>query len=201
VAHDFNNLLTIIVGSLNFLRRFASGDQKALERISMIEIAVERGGGLTKQLLAFARRQPLEPRVVNLDHVMHEILPRIRRTVGESVAVECVAAGDLWNTWIDPAQFQSAVLNLVINSRDAMPDGGKLTIEVSNAALDAANAPEVAPGEYVLFAITDTGGGMVASTMARALDPHHQTTRARLRPGSSAGIWFRQAIRGASEVI
>jgi signal transduction histidine kinase len=71
VAHDFNNLLTIIVGSLNFLRRFASGDQKALERISMIEIAVERGGGLTKQLLAFARRQPLEPRVVNLDHVMH----------------------------------------------------------------------------------------------------------------------------------
>jgi signal transduction histidine kinase/CHASE3 domain sensor protein len=178
VAHDFNNLLTIIVGSLLSLRRFVSDDKTALERLNMIGIAAERAGRLTKRLLAFGRHQPLEPEVVNLDQVMHEILPLVRRAVGESVAVECVSAGGLWNTRVDPTQFRSAVVNLAVNSRDAMPDGGRLTIEVSNAALDdvcASHHAEVVPGQYVLFAITDTGKGMDAATMALALDPFFTT--------------------------
>jgi signal transduction histidine kinase/ActR/RegA family two-component response regulator len=178
VAHDFNNLLTVIIGSLGFLRRSIVGDAKASERIDMLEIAAERGARLTKQLLAFARRQPLQPDVVNLGQIMQELLPLIRRAVGEDVAVENVVAGGLWNTTIDVAQFQSAVLNLAINSLHAMQSGGKLTIEVVNTALDdvyAARHAEVEPGQYVLFAVTDTGTGMDAATLARAMDPFFTT--------------------------
>jgi signal transduction histidine kinase/ActR/RegA family two-component response regulator len=178
IAHDFNNLLTIIIGSLELLRRSVGSDDKALERIDMVSVAGERAARLTKQLLAFARRQPLQPEVVNLGSLMQEILPLLRRAVGESIMVECVTSGGLWNTTIDATQFQSAVLNLGINGRDAMPDGGKLTIEVGNAALDdayAARHAEVEPGQYVLFAITDTGRGMDAATMDRALDPFFTT--------------------------
>ena len=178
VAHDFNNLLTIIIGSLGLLRRATGRDDKARERIDMMSIAAERASRLTKQLLAFARRQPLQPEIVNLGHLMREVLPLIRRALGEAVTVECVTAGGLWNTLLDASEFQSAVLNLSINARDAMPEGGKLTIEVVNAALDdayAARHAEVEPGQYVLFAITDTGKGMDATTMARALDPFFTT--------------------------
>ena len=178
VAHDFNNLLTIIIGSLGLLRRATGRDDKARERIDMMSIAAERASRLTKQLLAFARRQPLQPEIVNLGHLMREVLPLIRRAMGEAVTVECVTAGGLWNTLLDASEFQSAVLNLSINARDAMPEGGKLTIEVVNAALDdayAARHAEVEPGQYVLFAITDTGKGMDATTMMRALDPFFTT--------------------------
>jgi signal transduction histidine kinase/CHASE3 domain sensor protein/ActR/RegA family two-component response regulator len=178
VAHDFNNLLTIIIGSLSFLRRAIGGDPKEAQRIDMLEIAAERGARLTKQLLAFARRQPLEPSVVNLGQLMQEILPLVRRAVGEETVVESIVAGGLWNATIDPAQFQSAVLNLALNSRHAMPEGGKLTIESANAALDdvyAARHADVQPGQYVLFAITDTGAGMDAATLARAMDPFFTT--------------------------
>jgi signal transduction histidine kinase len=140
VAHDFNNLLTIIIGSLSLLRRATSRDDKARERIDMMSIAAERASRLTKQLLAFARRQPLQPEIVNLGHLMREVLPLIRRAIGEAVTVECITAGGLWNTLLDASEFQSAVLNLSINARDAMPKGGKLTIEVVNAALDDAYA-------------------------------------------------------------
>ncbi len=178
IAHDFNNLLTIIMGSLELLRGSVGSDGKALARVDMVSIAAERAARLTRQLLAFARRQPLQPEVVNLGHLLQETLPLIRRAVGKSITVECVAAGGLWNTTINSSQFQSAVLNLAINGRDAMPDGGKLTIEVANAALDdayAARHAEVEPGQYVLFAITDTGKGMDAVTAARALDPFFTT--------------------------
>jgi len=178
VAHDFNNLLTVIIGSLGLLRRTIGRDDKASERIDMISIAAERAARLTRQLLAFARRQPLQPEIVNLDHVMQETLPLVRRAVGESITVECITAGGLWNTTVDTSEFQSAVLNLAINARDAMPDGGKLTIEMANAALDdayAARHVEVEPGQYVLFAITDTGKGMDRATLGRALDPFFTT--------------------------
>jgi len=191
LAHDFNNLLTIIIGSLELLRRSVGRDDKALERIDMVNVAAERVARLTTQLLAFARRQPLQPEVVNLGQVMQEVLPLIRRAVGESIMVECVTAGGLWNTTVDASQFQSAVLNLAINGRDAMPDGGKLTIEVGNAALDdayAARHAEVEPGQYVLFAITDTGKGMDADTAARALDPFFTTKRA----GEGTGLGLPQ---------
>jgi signal transduction histidine kinase len=178
VAHDFNNLLTVIIGSLGFLRRAIGRDDRANERIDMMSAAAERAARLTRQLLAFARRQPLQPEIVNLDHVMREMLPLIRRAVGESIAVECVTGGGLWNTAVDSSEFQSALLNLAINARDAMPEGGKLTIEMANAALDdayAAQHVEVEPGQYVLFAVTDTGKGMDKATLERALDPFFTT--------------------------
>ncbi|MGH7030342.1 MAG: CHASE3 domain-containing protein [Stellaceae bacterium] len=198
IAHDFNNLLTIIIGSLELLRRSVGRGDKALERIDMIGVAAERAARLTEQLLAFARRQPLQPEVVDLGQLMQEILPLIRRAVGEPIAVECVAAGGLWSTTVDAAQFQSAVLNLAINGRDAMPDGGKLTIEVANAALDdqyAARHAEVEPGQYVLFAITDTGKGMDAATAARALDPFFTTKPA----GEGTGLGLPQVYGFAKQ--
>jgi signal transduction histidine kinase/CHASE3 domain sensor protein/ActR/RegA family two-component response regulator len=178
VAHDFNNLLTVVIGSLDFLRRAVGHDMRARERLDAVAVATERGARMTKQLLAFARRQTLEPEIVNLDRSMQEILSLIRRAVGESVTVEYVCAGGLWNTIVDTAQFQSAILNLAINARDAMPDGGKLTIELANAFLDdryAARIAEVEPGQYVLFAMTDMGCGMDAATLQRALDPFFTT--------------------------
>ncbi|HEX3860993.1 MAG TPA: CHASE3 domain-containing protein [Stellaceae bacterium] len=191
VAHDFNNLLTIIIGSLGLLRGAIGRDERVRERIDMMSVAAERASRLTRQLLAFARRQPLQPSIVNLGNLVQEALPLIRRAVGEAVTVECVAAGGLWNTTLDGSEFQSAVLNLAINGRDAMPDGGKLTIEVGNAALDdayAARHAEVEPGQYVLFAITDTGSGMDAATMARALDPFFTTKPA----GEGTGLGLPQ---------
>ena len=191
VAHDFNNLLTIVIGSLGFLRRNSGGNEKLSERIDMLEIAAERGARLTKQLLAFARRQPLQPEVINLGQLMNEITPLLRRAAGEDIVVESIVTGGLWNTTIDAAQFQSAVLNLVINSRHAMPDGGKLTIEVANAALDeayAARHAEVEPGQYVLFAVTDTGTGMDGETLARAMDPFFTTKPA----GEGTGLGLPQ---------
>jgi signal transduction histidine kinase/ActR/RegA family two-component response regulator len=186
VAHDFNNLLTIVIGSLSYLRRAAGDDRKMAERIDMLEIAATRGGRLTGQLLAFARRQPLEPAVINLGRAMQEIMPLVRRAVGEDIVVESVVAAGLWNTTIDADQFQSAVLNLAINSRHAMPDGGKLTVEVANAALDdayAARHADVEPGQYVVFAMTDTGTGMDAATLERAMDPFFTTKPAGLGTG------------------
>jgi signal transduction histidine kinase/CheY-like chemotaxis protein len=191
VAHDFNNLLTIIIGSLSLLRAAIGNDQQACDRIDMMSVAAERAARLTRQLLAFARRQPLQPEIVNLDHVMQEVLPLIRRAVGEAITVECVTAGGLWNTMVDGSEFQSAVLNLAINARDAMPEGGKLTIELGNAALDdayAARHAEVDPGQYVLFAITDTGKGMDTVTMTRALDPFFTTKPA----GEGTGLGLPQ---------
>ncbi len=178
IAHDFNNLLTVIIGATHLLQRAVAKDAQALQRIDMVTVAAERGARLIQQLLAFARRQPLEPEIVNLGHLMTEVLLMVRRAVGEKVSVEYVTSGGLWNTTIDATQFQTAVLNLAINGRDAMPDGGKLTIEVANAALDdayAASHPEVEPGQYVMFAITDTGKGMDAATSMRALDPFFTT--------------------------
>ncbi len=191
VAHDFNNLLTVIIGGLGLLRGMAGHDERAHQRIETMTTAAERASRLIRQLLAFARRQPLRPETVNLAPVVQETLPLLRRAVGEFVTVECAVGAGLWNTTVDPAEFQAAVLNLAINSRDAMPDGGKLTIELANATLDAAYASqhaEVNPGQYVLFAITDTGTGMDAPTMAQALDPFFTTKP----PGEGTGLGLPQ---------
>jgi len=191
VAHDFNNLLTVIIGGLGLLRHRIGGDSDTRQRIDMMNNAAERATRLIRQLLAFARRQPLQPEIVNLGPVIQEALPLVRRAVGESVTVECVTGAGLWNATIDSSEFQAAVLNLAINGRDAMPNGGKLTIELGNAALDdvyAAQHAEVAPGQYVMFAITDTGTGMDAETLAHALDPFFTTKP----PGEGTGLGLPQ---------
>jgi CheY-like chemotaxis protein len=139
---------------------------------------VERGSRLTGQLLAFARRQALAPRATNLGRLFNEMSDLLRRTLGERIELESIVTGGLWNTLVDPSQIENAILNLAINARDAMPNGGKLTIEVANASLDEAYAKEhldVSPGQYVMIAVSDTGTGMTPEVAARAFEPFYTT--------------------------
>jgi signal transduction histidine kinase/DNA-binding response OmpR family regulator len=179
MAHDFNNLLQIISANLDLLMKSDNSDSsKRAARLQAAVSAVERGGRLTAQLLAFARRQALDPQTINLGRLVHEMTDLLRRTLGERVEVESVVAGGLWNTLVDRSQVENAILNLAINSRDAMAEGGKLTIEVANAFLDDSYAhahTEVTPGQYVMLAVSDTGGGMAPDVIARAFDPFFTT--------------------------
>jgi len=177
VAHDFNNLLQVIAGNLQLLGRDV-GDERSARRVQNALSGVDRGAKLAAQLLAFARRQPLEPRVVNLERVVREMDDMLRRALGEAVEVETVVAGGLWRTLVDPAQFENALLNLAVNARDAMDGRGRLTIELGNAHLDdryAAVHAEVTPGQYVLLAVTDTGCGMAPETVDRVFEPFFST--------------------------
>jgi PAS domain S-box-containing protein len=177
VAHDFNNILQVIRGNLELIAdKLRDGD--AAQRIKNALHGADRAAALTRQLLAFARRQPLEPRVVNLGRQVTDMADMLRRTLGESIEVETVIAGGLWNTLADPAQVESAVLNLSLNARDAMPDGGRLTIEITNAVLDEAyvrREQEVEPGQYVLLAVSDTGHGMSKDTLSKVFEPFFTT--------------------------
>lgn len=180
IAHDFNNLLTGVLGSLDMLRtRFAQGRTETVERyITAATTSANRAAALTHRLLAFARRQPLDPRPVQPNALVASLEDLFRRTVGESVSLEIVLAGGLWPTLCDPNQLESALLNLVINARDAMPDGGKLTIETCNAHLDDAYIAaqrDVKPGQYVCICVTDTGTGMAPDVIERAFDPFFTT--------------------------
>ena len=151
-----------------------------------------RGSRLTGQLLAFARRQALEPRSVDLGRIISDLSDLLRRTLGEQVEVETVIAGGLWNTLVDPTQVENTILNLAINARDAMPGGGKLTLEAANAFLDDAYASahaEVTPGQYVLLAVSDTGSGMPPEVMSRVFEPFFTT-----KPeGKGTGLGLAQA--------
>jgi signal transduction histidine kinase/CheY-like chemotaxis protein/CHASE3 domain sensor protein len=178
VAHDFNNLLQVISANLDLLAGDLQKDSRTGGRLQNAISAVERGSRLTAQLLAFARRQTLAPRATNLGRLINDMTDLLRRTLGERIEVESSVAGGLWNTLIDQNQLENAILNLAINSRDAMPDGGRLTIEVANAFLDEAYAhahSEVAAGQYVMVAVSDTGSGMPAEVAARAFDPFFTT--------------------------
>jgi PAS domain S-box-containing protein len=176
VAHDFNNLLQVIRGNLELLARNVAGEA-ASQRLRNAVHGADRAAQLTRQLLAFARRQPLEPRVVNLGRLVNDMADMLRSSMGEGIQVETVVAGGLWNTLADPAQVENAILNLAINARDAMDGAGKLTIEITNAALDAAygRAAEIEPGQYVLLGISDTGSGMDEATRARVFEPFFTT--------------------------
>ena len=191
VAHDFNNLLQIISANLE-LAMGAARDPRLAERLQNAIGAVARGSRLTSQLLAFARRQALEPRSVDLGRVIRNMGEMLRRTLGENIEVETVIAGGLWNTLADPNQVENMLLNLAINARDAMPDGGKLTLEVANAFLDDAYAAahaEVAAGQYVMLAVTDTGRGMAPDVVARVFEPFFTT-----KPeGKGTGLGLAQA--------
>jgi signal transduction histidine kinase/DNA-binding response OmpR family regulator/CHASE3 domain sensor protein len=178
VAHDFNNLLQIVSANLDLVAADSRGNPQSASRLQHAIVAVERGSRLTTQLLAFSRRQALEPRSTNPGRLMQDMTDLLRRTLGEQVEVEAIVAGGLWNTLVDPNQLQNAILNLAINARDAMPEGGKLTIEVANAFLDddyASRHAEVAPGQYVMIAVSDTGHGMAPEIAARAFDPFFTT--------------------------
>jgi signal transduction histidine kinase/two-component SAPR family response regulator len=178
VAHDFNNLLQIISANLDLSKDLKATDERLAVRLNNAIAAVERGSRLTGQLLAFARRQPLAPRVVNIGRLVQEMTDMLRRTLGEPIEIESVTAGGLWNALVDPGQLQNALLNLTINARDAMPDGGQLTIEVANAFLDddyVSQHAEATAGQYVMLAVTDTGCGMAPGVVARAFDPFFTT--------------------------
>jgi PAS domain S-box-containing protein len=177
VAHDFNNLLQVIRGNLELVANAVASNKDASQRVTNALRGADRAAQLTRQLLAFARRQPLEPKVVNLGRLVSDMAEMLRSSLGESVQIETVVAGGLWNTLADPAQVENAILNLAINARDAMPGGGRLTIEITNAVLDAAygREAEIAPGQYVLLAISDTGHGMDEATRLRVFEPFFTT--------------------------
>jgi signal transduction histidine kinase/DNA-binding response OmpR family regulator len=178
IAHDFNNLLQVIRSNLDLLSSDVAGKSRAEARLRDALTATERGARLTQQLLAFARRQPLKPVSINLGRLVGNMTDLLRRTLGETIEIESIIAGGLWNTLVDPNQVENAIINLAVNARDAMPDGGKLTIELNNAALDeayAASQSEVTPGQYVMLAVTDTGTGMTPEVMARAFEPFYTT--------------------------
>jgi PAS domain S-box-containing protein len=179
IAHDFNNLLTGIVGSLDLLQtRLNQGRTDNVARyINAAMTSANRAAALTHRLLAFARRQPLIPKNVDVNQLVVSLEDLLRRTIGETIDLGIVAAEDLWSTLCDPNQLESALLNLAINARDAMPDGGRLAIATSNARLDSvtADTPALSPGDYVCITVTDTGVGMSAEVAARAFDPFFTT--------------------------
>ncbi|MBK4736740.1 response regulator [Noviherbaspirillum pedocola] len=180
VAHDFNNVLQVIAGNLQLLQMSFAGNPEAQRRLETAAFAADRGAKLAAQLLAFARRQPLQPMSTNVGRTLRGMDDLLRRALGESIHIETVVAGGLWTTMVDPHQLENVILNLAINARDAMAGSGRLTLELGNAMLDdnyIASEPDVAPGQYVLLAISDTGCGMTPEVMARAFEPFFTTKR------------------------
>ncbi len=194
VAHDFNNLLQVILGNLEVLqRRFSTSSQGDFEEVQRLTAAAIRGGQraatLTQRLLAFSRRQPLQPRPLDVNRLVVGMSELLRRTLGESITIETVLAGGLWLISADANELESALLNLAVNSRDAMPNGGKLTIETGNFYLDETYAhahEEVVAGQYVMIAISDTGTGMSKEVRSKAFQPFFTTKQ--LGQGTGLGL-------------
>jgi PAS domain S-box-containing protein len=189
IAHDFNNLLAIIHGNLELIDEMLAEGAPAKVLLGDALRAAKRGAGLTHQLLAYSRQQPLAPRVVRVDRLVLEMTELLRRTLGATISIQHDIDADLWLAKIDPNQLESALLNLAVNARDAMPEGGRLTIEAANTVLDADYAEqnaEVTPGPYVMVAITDTGSGMSREILSRVLEPFFTTKK--IGQGSGLGL-------------
>ena len=203
VAHDFNNLLTVILGNLEAMQKILGDDHPVAGRIESAVRGAERGASLTRHLLAFARRQPLEPKPLNLRRQFTDMTGLLRRTLGEHIDVRVVETAGLWDVLADPAQVESAVLNLAINARDAMTAGGRLTIETANVVLDERYArahAEVVAGDYVMIAVTDTGTGMTPEVIERAFEPFFTTKEAGKGTGLGLSMVFGFAKQSAGHV-
>lgn len=197
IAHDFNNILTVILGNLDTLRRrFANVEpsQSAVDLVAMarkpIDLALQgarSAAQLTHQLLAFSRRQPLEPVTLDLNRLVSSMSDLLRRTLGETINFETILAADLWPTFADKNEIENALINLCVNARDAMPKGGRLTIETANVDLDeayAAQFEDVAPGQYVLLSVADTGTGVPPDLLEQIFEPFFTTKP----PGKGSGL-------------
>lgn len=187
VAHDFNNLLTVIAGNGELLADQLKSRGEPVQLIDQINLAAARAGQLTTHLLAFARKQALEPRATDVKKLINGMEGLLRRTLMENFEIELVHAGGLWPALVDPARLESAVLNLCLNARDAMPNGGRLTLETCNASLDqeyASSHDEVQPGQYVMISVTDNGIGMAPETLTYVFDPFFTTKG----PGKGTGL-------------
>jgi PAS domain S-box-containing protein len=179
IAHDFNNLLQIILGNLDTLKRSLPGDSPRLQRaVTHALSGAKRAAKLTERLLAFSRRMPLDPRPIDVNVLINGLSDLLHRTLGETIEFEHVLGGGVWRIEADTNELEAAILNLAVNARDAMPDGGRLTIETANAHLDEAYAAaqaEVVTGHYVSISVSDTGTGMDANTVAQAFEPFFTT--------------------------
>jgi PAS domain S-box-containing protein len=178
IAHDFNNMLAVVIGSLNLMqRRLKKGDLSVERYVDSAMEGAKRAASLTQRLLAFARQQPLEPVVIDANKLVASMTDLLTRTLGEHIRVETVLSSGLWRCFADQVQLESAILNLAVNARDAMADGGRLTVDTANALIDApvARNYQMQEGQYVVIAISDTGTGMTPEIVARAFDPFYTT--------------------------
>jgi signal transduction histidine kinase len=193
IAHDFNNMLAVVLANLNLLKRqIARGENDVQRFIDGAAEGADRAAHLTQRLLAFARQQPLTPQSIDANKFVSGMSEILRRTLGQEIEVETILAGGLWRTHVDGNELESLLLNLAVNARDAMPTGGKLTIETGNANLDEIYVREqvgVAPGQYVLIAVSDTGLGMPPEVIAKAFDPFFTTKPT----GKGTGLGLSQA--------
>ena len=206
IAHDFNNLLQVISSNLHLIERGAGSDDRTRARVASALSAVYKGASLSGQLLAFSRKQPINPRVINVGQVIPQFEEMLRRSIGDDIAVEVHVADQLWNSLIDESQLENAILNLAINARDAMQSKGDLRIEVRNVTIEAAAlvgaAQPVSPGDYVAIRVRDSGPGMPAEVLERAFEPFF-TTKA-LGQGTGLGLsmvyGFMQQSGGAAQI-
>lgn len=187
VAHDFNNLLTVILGNADLMAEQLADQPALLPLAEITRAAAQRGAELTHRLLAFARRQPLQPQVVDVHQLLAGMDGLLRRALNEDIEIELVRGAGLWPALVDAAQLESALLNLALNARDAMPGGGKLTLETANAWIDqdyADHHGEVQPGQYVMISVSDSGSGIAPEHLARVFEPFFTTKG----PGKGSGL-------------
>jgi PAS domain S-box-containing protein len=178
IAHDFNNLLTVIIGGVDTALRSIEPNPRAEKALGMARLAADRAVNLTSRLLAFSRRQPLQPVAADLNAVVRRMTELLHHSLGEQIELEGVMSSRLWTVEVDPNQLETAILNLAVNARDAMPGGGKLTLETANTYLDEhyqETDTEVIPGQYVLLSVTDTGGGIPKDVLPRVFEPFFTT--------------------------